>query len=309
MDKEQLRKGISILYDMELNNYLMTRTISQLYYEIEDLGIKQNFEEPTPNNRSYSGSDELSGGAGIGWLLGAILGGAGGCASGGFLSGIGGLFGGMIAGVIVGLIIGGIVYIVNSDAYDEKMEKQYIDKCRVYNEMVEKDNIRVEKELKKKAILIQERNRLTARRNEAKKKMNQFYDMMGIDEKYRNLVPVGYMNEFIHLQISTQLEGTEGLYYLVRKELRYDQFQCTLEEISRKLDEIIDKQTELYHAICDMNYRCAELVDSVNHSAELASRNSEKLESALQNAQLTAYNTERIARENEYQSFLMTWKY
>jgi hypothetical protein len=54
MNKEQLRKGISILYDMELNNYLMTRTISQLYYEIEDLGIKQNFEEPTPNNRSYS---------------------------------------------------------------------------------------------------------------------------------------------------------------------------------------------------------------------------------------------------------------
>ena len=78
MNKEQLKKGISILYDMELNNYLMTRTISQLYYEIEDLGIKQNFEEPTPNNRSYSGSDELSGGAGIGWLLGAILGGAGG---------------------------------------------------------------------------------------------------------------------------------------------------------------------------------------------------------------------------------------
>ncbi len=309
MDKEQLRKGIAILYDMELNNYLMTRTISQLYYEIEDLGIKQNFEEPTPSNRTYSGRDELSGGAGIGWLLGAILGGAGGCASGGFLSGIGGLIGGMIAGVIVGLIVGGIVYTVNSDAYDERMEQQYIGKCRVYNEMVEKDNIRVKKELEKKAVLIQERNRLTVRRNEAKKKMNQFYDMMGIDEKYRNLVPIGYMNEFIHLQISTQLEGADGLYYLVRKELRYDQFQCTLEEISRKLDEIIDKQTKLYQEICDMNYRCAELVDSVNHSAELASRNSEKLESVAKNAQLTAYNTERIARENEYQRFLMTWKH
>lgn len=28
-----------------------------------------------------------------------------------------------------------------------------------------------------------------------------------------------------------------------------------------------------------------------------------------QNSEIAAYNTERIARENEYQSFLMTWKY
>lgn len=41
MAENSLQEGISILYDMEINNYLMTRSIKQLNYRIDQLGHKK----------------------------------------------------------------------------------------------------------------------------------------------------------------------------------------------------------------------------------------------------------------------------
>lgn len=104
--------------------------------------------------------------------------------------------------------------------------------------------------------------------------------------KDKDLIPIGYMHEFIRLGIATHLEGADGLYYLVRNELRADQFQCSIEEISCKLDTVIDKQREIYGVISDMNHRCDYLVEQTKKSIKLSAQNNALLSSAVEQTKI-----------------------
>lgn len=82
MDTQTLKKGIAILYDMELNNYMMTKTISDLYHRANRLGKASHFEEPQKRKSTYQFGNEWIGSlASVGALLGILLGGVAGCAS------------------------------------------------------------------------------------------------------------------------------------------------------------------------------------------------------------------------------------
>ena len=110
------------------------------------------------------------------------------------------------------------------------------------------------------------------------------------------------MNEFLRLGIATKLEGADGLYYLIRKELRMDQMQYTMNEISSKLDTLIDKTHELHSDLLNINSKCDKLVNATIRAASSA-------ESAAVNSAITAYNSERIAKEQEYQNMLITYNF
>lgn len=130
--------------------------------------------------------------------------------------------------------------------------------------------------------------------------MENFYNEIGIDKDYRYLIPIGYMNEFLRLGIATKLTGVDGLYYLVREELRMDQMQASLDEISDKLDQIIDNQHRLHEQLVSMNEKCEQMI-------QIELYNSKNLDKVIRNTGVIAYNSERARRELEYQSFLMTW--
>ncbi|MBQ8497834.1 MAG: hypothetical protein IJ489_10340 [Clostridia bacterium] len=308
MEKEKLKKGIDILYDMELNNYMITRMISQLDYKISKLGHKQYFDPPAEPSETSYGNDWIATMGGLGMILGGILGGVVGCSSssGVFTSlweGISGLFVGGIIGIVFGLIIGAIIaFSINSQENSNRQQK-YEAQYRAYERDVEADKFRVKQELQKKEFLIKIKYELLERRNLAQKKLNQFYNTMHIDKDYRNLLPIAYMSDFIRLNIATKLEGADGLYYLVRKELRYDLMQLTLEDISQKLDTIIDNQSKIYRAPCDMNDQSQRLISAIDRNAN---DNAKLMEATKNCAELAAYNSGRIAREAEYQTFLMT---
>ena len=74
MKKEQLQKGISILYDMEKNNYLMTRAISKLDSEISTLCRQRYIEPPKPKMLKESMLDRGFSFATPFGLMGAIIG-------------------------------------------------------------------------------------------------------------------------------------------------------------------------------------------------------------------------------------------
>ena len=302
MEKHQLKKGISILYDMELNNYLLIRMISKLDYEISCLGHKNRFSHPVKPTDSYIDGDMISCFIGGGLLLGAILGGATGCSEG-FINGIGGLIAGIIIGGIIGGIIGLAVASANKENEDDKRNQEYEKQCREYERLVKNDERRVERELQKREALINIKNDLVHKRNLSGKKLKQFYNYMGIDEDYQYLIPIAYMKDFVRLGISDKLEGADGLYYLVRQELRWDQMQATLEDISQKLDKIIDKQSQIYSELCAMENKSNRLVESVESAFR---ENANLLESVKTSAELATYHSERTAKEAEYQSFLMT---
>lgn len=150
MNKEQLRKGISILYDMELNNYLMTKTISRMSYEIENLGIKRNFSEPRLQRDSNN--------QGLGWIggfgcLGAFIGMFVGVFANALLSGV-------VLGILIGMCIGGCGLSISYINSDKAARERYNRDCDSYNIKVENDNVRVKRELQEKEIIIDEINQL-----------------------------------------------------------------------------------------------------------------------------------------------------
>ena len=132
--------------------------------------------------------------------------------------------------------------------------------------------------------------------------------MVGIDEKYRNIVPIGYMNEFLRLGIAARLEGADGLYYLIMKELRWEQLQLSLEDLSTKLETVIDNQKSIYYELSDINCRCSEMVQLAYQQADMAARRQQTLENIERNTACAAYNTERAAKEATYQNELY-WFY
>ena len=302
MEKHQLKKGISILYDMELNNYLLTRMILKLDYKISCLGYKNRFSCPEKPGEASIDGESITAWAGGGVLLGAILGGATGCTEG-IIDGIGGLLVGGIIGLILGGIIGLAVASANKENEDDKRNQKYEKQYREYERLVKNDERRVERELQKREALINIKNDLIYKRNASAKKLKQFYNDMGIDGDYQYLLPIAYMKDFVRLGIADKLEGADGLYYLIRQELRWDQMQATLEDISQKLDKIIDKQSQIYSELCAMENQSNCLIESIESAFR---ENANLLESVKTSAQLTEHHSERTAKEAEYQSFLMT---
>lgn len=134
----------------------------------------------------------------------------------------------------------------------------------------------------------------------------RFYNKVGIDSRYRNLVAIGYMNEFVSLGISNRLEGTDGLNYLIRQELRQDQLQMSLEEISKKLDTIIDNQRMIYSQLQEMNRKSDTIVNGIK---KLSDKVAESQQTIIENTALTAYYAERTAKKAEFQSFMEIYKY
>lgn len=90
--------------------------------------------------------------------------------------------------------------------------------------------------------------------------LRDLYDRVGMPADYRKLITMRYMADFFNQGISRKLEGTDGLYYLVRKELRADQFNASLQDISTKLDKILSNQTQLYRDLVRMDQENKEMI-------------------------------------------------
>lgn len=310
MTKEELQQGISILYDMELNDYLMERTINELDEQIGSLGYKKRFSQP--QKKSVSANFDYCVWCGfIFAVIGAII-----MLINGYVTYPGGFFVKLIEGIlegilgaviggIVGIIIGAFVAICKKGAAKEEEDRKYQENLAKLESAKKSDNIRVSNEIEQMKILSKERNLLTHRKNEARQKLSKYYSIMNIDSNYCHLLPIGYMYEFIRLGISTHLEGADGLYYLVRKELRMEQLQYSVEEISQKLDTIIDNQHEIYSQLSDMNDKCDVMISQAVKSAKANAQNKVLLEQAVKNSSITAYNSERLTREVGFQNFMI----
>ncbi len=291
-----LKDTIKILYDMELNNYLMTRGIQLLDQKISNLGYYYRFEEPKKREVKEYYRD-LDKGCFLWCLIGGIP--------------LGILSGSTIAGII-GAIIGTLGkrffnYAQQADHFEEERrnaQKYYEEEVAAYNQALDNDELRVQAELKQQDFLTVQKNELVARLNKSKALLNSFYYSSGIDKRFCNIVAMGYMNEFIGLGISSKLEGSDGLYYLIMQELRWDQLNATLEDISRKLDTIIDNQKRIYYELQDMNQKCNSIINGINSLADKIEHNTEVQQTVASNTELSAYYSQRTAREAEFANYM-----
>lgn len=334
MTKEQaLCKGIDILLEMEKNIYLSGRLWGELGKVIENMDFDVNISPPCkpqqPDPIEGESHDYLVGNlAKIGAVAGVFLGFFSGCASAGdgiFGTILGGFdaicyaFVGFFVGGIVGGIIGLIAMLVAqaSDSsevkvanemqmkeYEKKCEKYEIE-CQKYHFALLEEKKRIAKKRKKKEALDELRKKISDDYFRSKKRLEEMYDIMGIDMRFRNIVPIGYMQEFSELGISRQLEGTNGLYYLIMQELRWDQMQYTLEEISTKLSKIINQNRKIYSVLCSIEGEVTSVKKTISKIEKNTYEQTEMLNEINKNEIVNKQYNSKILAEEQFRNRMM----
>ena len=363
MSEPSLQQAISYIYDLEKNNYLMTRAIAELETELKKPIVYPQVGgcPQKPQLLKISKTPERR--RGVSALVGGFLGPSIGLVSSGllflfilFISGIVGAFGNgeaaesiisiaftLIFGVLfvgfpstfippvgigvgIGLVLELMAYkkelkkVAKKDAVIEKKNQELMDE---YNKQLDDFNDRTKKAQDKarseynarRAVLLAEKQETESRLSESTSLCQALYEKMGIDEQFRNLVPIGYMDEFLRLRIATELEGNGGLYDRVRQDLRNDQMRCTLKEIVTEfrsgINRLIDSNHRIHEQLTDINMQCDQMVANSIREINLLARqnelqqNSQKLLREVRNSSaMTEYHTARIAREEQYRIYM-----
>ena len=305
-EHNKLGEGVSILYEMEQNNYLMTRAMQQLDQQISRLGHPFTPKKPEyPAPRTFF-IEILMCSVPLGGLIGGIVGVASFLASDNngilykiFFSVLSFLLSAAI-GAVIGCAVAAVSALVIYMIKMKKANEKYQEMLREYQQKVANARARTQRELAQKKVLLEQREKLTLRLTQAKGILESFYDTMRIHVEYRSLMAVGYMDKFIRLGISNKLTGADGLYYLIMQELDKQVLQLTLFEIASKLDSLIDNQNRLYSEIYDLNHKCDKLIAATTHQVTV-------LNNIQSNTALTAYHADRINRELEFQNFMLLY--
>lgn len=289
MTQQELKNCILILNDMEQNIYMMTRMGEKLDEEINKLRNKEYSYPDKPEKRREKYKHTvlvcifMSNPIAM-FLFDLIF-----DVFDGFLK---------ILPIIVYVlllpinIIVGIIYYYYEKPKIETAQKEaeeiYRKSCEEYEKIcagIERNRC---KDTEKADALTEQKNNLLKRKAESESKLKEFYEKININEKFRGILPMSYMAEFIKLGIATKLEGADGLYYLVLKELKDTEFKYS---ITAKLDEAVQKEQSLHKELERMKRTCDIMM---LNSANNASSNT-----------IDSYQSERIARELEYQTYLI----
>ena len=112
------------------------------------------------------------------------------------------------------------------------------------------------------------------------------------------------MDEYLRLGIAKAFGGANGLYNLVLKKLDFDKLKDVLGDISYKLDVIISNQDSIYNELTGINKKCDSIVSNTVTLIAKADQTIEALHAVEATTAIAAYNTERTARELEFQNFM-----
>ena len=205
-----------------------------------------------------------------------------------------------VIAIAIGLIIGSIITFAKKSEQQDRAKRKYERAYKNYLEKIDNDTARVNAELAEKRILIAKRNMLKQKMSESSRLLYDMYLKSGIDKNYWGIIPIGYMNEFLRLKITDHLGGTDGLYYLVKREIKTDRLQYTVDEINSKLDTIIDNQSRIYSDLLDMKNKGDRLIRETVRKAEIESKNNRTLKKIECNTALDAYYSQQAQAELKY---------
>lgn len=307
MDTANLKEYLEIVVDMEKNIYLQERMISQMQNRSDQLGHAHEYPIPAKPSTGKRGWGILVIPCVV-ILIGFFL------ISWDFvpdynhylsngisytISYMGTIF--FIVGVIIAIIM------FSSKMSEGRAIASYNATYAEYSANVLADNERVNYELIEKEYLSSELNQLQKQNEDSKRNLEHIYSKNIIFPKYRNLVMVCSLYEYICSGRCTALEGHEGAYNILEMEIRLDRIIVQLDQVIADLDAIKTNQYMLYVVVQEIN----ENVDRLCSSAKSAVDNLQglhasvdqlkaRITSAAQNSELTAYRAKTIQDELQY---------
>lgn len=303
LTKENLVKYIECVKKLETSLYSQKRALKKMTDEAAKCKRDSVQKQISYECERWVGTDKST--AEIVW--GRILSGAGiGLLCGFFFALLGADMGGS---AILGIIIGGMIGIgwgvttVKETHENDLMEKTMeANRVKRANERIDAQN----EENKKFAIAAEHRKNIVDAEIEFLKnnieamteQLNGYYNLDVVYPKYRGMVYVCSIYEYLASGRCETLTGPYGAYNMLENDIKYARVLEKMENIVSNLEQIKENQMEIYYAIRETNNQLAELDASIKGVAakiETGNQNVEDLKESLNNIE---YNS-KISAESE----------
>lgn len=116
--------------------------------------------------------------------------------------------------------------------------------------------------------------------------LQQLYDINVIFPKYRNLVAISMIYEYLSSGRCDRLDGPDGAYNLYEIELRQNIIIGQLSSIVENLNQIRNNQFTLYNEIVSANQRVASVLSDIGNNVKISAYQNE---AAAKNAEALKY--------------------
>lgn len=275
MEKNNLKSYLMRIMELEKNKF-----------ELEQILLKLKNTKYSPDTMAYeSRKVESSGNFGCLPWIGGI--------AGFFLAGMFVLPGNTI--MIVIMIVLGIAagIAIECSIQDKDIEKQRVE-LKQKNSEIDRYNMAITTETENKNKLINSSaNRIQSAINETDAEIMQLYSENIIYPKYRNLVAISSIYEYLDSGRCEQLEGADGAYNIYEMEIRLDRIITKLDVIIVNLEQIRNNQFYLYSAINELKTKIDVVTNAIIE-------NTNKLNEIEVNTAITAYTAQVIERNQYY---------
>ncbi len=311
MTSQEIKKYLNSVLDIELNIYIQEETLLRMTNTYNDLGIKKNIPKPV-KQIPYTDIFSVMFSAGI--IVGLISGIVGAIVEFVSNTGFSAFFNAVIGFVAYGFIgllagaftLGSLVAFFKSRTAKENSNKNYRSQCDEYDMAIAKDRQRVTTELLQKNRLGNEIKRMQDILNNSRKTLSTLYSYNILNRDYRNIYAVasiyGYFEKGRTASLGfNQSNGDQGAYNIYENERRLNLIITNTQEIINKMDTVIQNQYELASGLQEAENKISNLCSGVSnfiYSAENSLKEIEKCQ------RITAYNSERAARELEYLNWM-----
>ena len=194
-EKNNLQMNISAFLTAELQHYTLKRTSALLETKINRLGWSKRVHEPHFHRKHFSSYrlpltvSTIAGLLVVPPVAGVILGKTG--------SGIGFYLVGCLVGALLGFLLCTAVVLVLMWKSNKKRMADYEARYAAYEQALEEDTKRVEKETACKPFLLAELEKLNAVCNEKEAKLASAYEKENLPGGVSGLLALGYLDEFL----------------------------------------------------------------------------------------------------------------
>jgi len=282
MGKQKLIEYVKTIYEMESSLFMMDDLLTQM--EEKSKSIRSYKETPTYAYEAKPKNKEVA----VAWIVLP------------FLTGVfAGLFNpnkilGLLIYGTIGLIIGIILSIIISNIKFTRRLKEWEEhqtETAIINTSIIEQNKRENTLYQQKADLLDnEISKLEEKNNETINLLNAYYDLNIIYPKYRNLIAISSIYEYLLSGKCHELTGPGGAYATYDLESRLDYIIVRLDDVIEKLDQIQNNQYQLYDAINNGFKQSNALLNDIAHGID-------RLETSQE---LNTYYNRITARNSEY---------
>ncbi|MBE6959927.1 MAG: glycine zipper family protein [Ruminococcaceae bacterium] len=312
MDKDILRRYLEEVRLLELDLYMLNRTLSVLQSEEKSIPTKRVINPPV---RAVVQQPQLADDDNGGKPKGALIG-----------AGVGLFFGpvGLAAGYAAGKIRDNKIKREAQEAQAEyerqvrEAERKYADDLAQYEKALRLEDMRVAREseeiMRFNSSLRYQMSSVNAIISQTRAALDNLYAVNIIYIKYRSLIPISRFCEYLDSGRRTELEGTNGMYDLYEAELMGNQIVGGLHIVNENLDKmnlqigalsnqlayhlssIQQNQVLLYEEVAKSNSVARDIASELK---TMAGQQDRYMSSIQESAKLTAANAAITARANQ----------